>query len=133
MVRKLLVPAFLPPLSTIPRTIATTTSATTPPAMASARGDAWRARTPPAPFERTGGGVRTAVAAACLCCLALLPLGMRGKGSGRLGLSGGCEDQESDEKEEGCEREGRDREVAERVVGDPVDAAAAEHPDGARL
>ena len=49
-------------------------------AIASARGDAWRAPAPPAPFERTGGGVRAAAAACCLCCLALLPLGMRREG-----------------------------------------------------
>src|SRR5437899_508189 len=104
---------------------------TTPPAIASARGDAWRGRIPPAPFERTGGGA-VAAAACCLCCLALLPLGMRGKGSRYIGFLGGGEDQESDEKEECREGEGRDREIAEVVVGDPVDAAASGRGDGAR-
>src|SRR5438874_7094591 len=116
-------PPPLPPLRTTPSTMAITMTRTTPPAIASARGDAWRARTPPTPFERTGGGV--AAAACCLCCLALLPLGMRGKGSRYFGLPGGREDQESDEKEEGREGERRDREIAERVVRDPVGSTSA--------
>src|SRR5207244_12349259 len=91
---------LLPPVSTTTRTITTTMAATTPPAIASARGEAWRARAAPMPFERTGGGVRSAAAASCLCWLALLPLGIRGKGSRYIGLLGGGEDQESDEKEE---------------------------------
>src|SRR5215475_12671055 len=87
-------PPPLPPLlRTTPSTIAITASRTTPPAIASARGEAWRARAPPTPFERTGGGATAA--AACLCCLALLPLGMGRKGSRNLGLSGRGEDQES--------------------------------------
>src|SRR5690349_4999348 len=105
--------------------MAITMRRTTPPPIASARGDAWRARTPPTPFERTGGGVRTAAAAACLCCLALLPLGMSGKGSRYLGLPGRGEDQESDEKKEGGEGELGDREIPEGVGRDPVRAAAA--------
>src|SRR5437764_3827876 len=109
-------PPPLPPLRTTPRTMAITMTRTTPPAIASARGDAWRARAPPMPFERTGGGVRSAAAASCLCCLALLPLGMGGKGSRCIGLLGGGEDQESDEKKEGREGECRDREIAERGV-----------------
>src|SRR3954451_24962777 len=116
-------PPPLPPLRTTPRTIAITAIRTTPPAIASARGEACRARAPPIPFERTGGGA--AAAACCLCCLALLPLGMRGKGSRYLGLSGRGKDQESDEKKEGREGECRDREVPERVLDDPVGAAAA--------
>src|SRR6478736_10421442 len=116
-------PPPLPPLRTTPSTMAITMASAIPPPMASARGDAWRARTPPTPFERTGGGAVTA--AACLCCLALLPLGMSGKGSRCIGLPGGGEDQESDEKEEGREGQSRDREVAERVQGDPVGGAAA--------
>ena len=93
--------------------MAITMASAIPPPIASARGDAWRARTPPTPFERTGGGA--VAAAACLCCLALLPLGMSGKGSRYLGFPGGGEDQESDEKKEGGEGERRDGEVAERV------------------
>src|SRR3954469_13868855 len=120
-----------PLLRTTPSTTAITMASTTPPAIASERGDAWRARTPPTPFERTGGGAVTA--AACLCCLALLPLGMGGKGSRYIGFPGGREDQESDEKEEGREGESRDREVAERVIGDPVRAAAAGYLHGAGL
>src|SRR4051812_34828408 len=116
-------PPPLPPLRTTPRTIAITAIRTTPPAIASARGEACRARAPPIPFERTGGGA--AAAACCLCCLALLPLGMRGKGSRYLGLSGRGKDQESDEKKEGGEGECRDREIAETVPGDPVDAATS--------
>ena len=73
-----------PPLRTIASTMAITTTRTTPPAIASARGDAWRAR-PPAPFERTGGGA-AARGRLPLLRLALLPLGMRGKGSRYLGL-----------------------------------------------
>src|SRR5690242_8544167 len=109
-----------------------TTTAAMPPPIASARGDAWRGRTPPTPFERTGGGVRTAAAAAWRCCLALLPLGMRRKGSGCLGFHGfacGREDQESDKKEEGGQGERLDLEVAERCVdareGEPVDGASS--------
>ena len=76
----LLPPPLLPPLvSTTPSTMAITMARTTPPPIASARGDAWRVRAPPTPFERTGGGA--VAAAVCLCCLALLPLGMGGKGS----------------------------------------------------
>src|SRR5215475_4345356 len=116
-------PPPLPPLlRTTPSTIAITASRTTPPAIASARGEAWRARAPPTPFERTGGGATAA--AACLCCLALLPLGMRGKSSGHFGHLGGRQDQESNEKQEGGESERRDGEVAERMVDDPVRAAA---------
>src|SRR6478752_10822906 len=98
-------PPLLPPLRTTPSTMAITMASAMPPPIASARGDAWRPRVPPTPFERTGGGAATA--AACLCCLALLPLGMGGKGSRYLGLPGRGEDQESDEKEEGGERECR--------------------------
>src|SRR5947208_932263 len=47
---------LLPPVSTTTRTTTTTMAATTPPAIASARGEAWRARAAPMPFERTGGG-----------------------------------------------------------------------------
>src|SRR6266550_7476343 len=111
-------PPPLPPLRTTPSTMAITMASAMPPPIASARGDACRARTPPTPFERTGGGA--VAAAACLCCLALLPLGMSGKGSRYLGFPGGGEDQESDEKKEGGEGESRDGEVAERVQGDPV-------------
>src|SRR6266571_3323976 len=112
-----------PPLPPLPPRLRTT-----PTTIARARGDAWRGRTPPMPFDRTGGGVLSAVAASRLCCLALLPLGMRGKGSRLVGFPGGREDQESDEKEEAGEGEGRDGQVAERRVwsgGDPVYAAAA--------
>src|SRR5215471_21516619 len=89
------------PLRTTPSTTAITIARTTPPAIARARGDAWRARVPPTPLERTGGGA--VAAAACLCCLALLPLGMGGKGSRCIGFAGGCKDQESDEEKEGGE------------------------------
>src|SRR5215471_6798665 len=125
-------PPLPPPLlRTTPSTTAITITRTTPPAIASARGEAWRARGPLEPFERTGGG---AVAAAdCLCCLALLPLGMGGKGSRCIGFAGGCKDQESDDEKEGGEGESRDREIAERVVRDPVGAASAGCGDGARL
>src|SRR6185437_12164038 len=116
-------PPLPPPLRTTPRTIATTMARTTTPPIASARGEAWRARAPPTPFERTGGGAATA--ACCLCCLALLPLGMRGKGSRNIGLPGRCQDQESDEKQKGGQGELRDREIAEGVPDDPVRAAAA--------
>src|SRR5690349_20130973 len=118
-------PLLLPPPlpRTTARTMAITMTRATPPPIASARGEAWRARAPPTPFERTGGGA--VAAACCLCCLALLPLGMRGKGSRYLGLSGRGEDQESDEKKEGGEGELGDREVAEGVGRDPVRAAAA--------
>src|ERR1700751_2486806 len=113
-------PPRLPPppllLRTTPSTIAMTATSTTPPTIASARGEAWRARVPPAPFERTGGGAATA--ASLRCCLALLPLGMSGKGSRLLGCSGGRKDQESDEKQEAGERKRRDRDVAELV--DPL-------------
>src|SRR4051795_6273526 len=111
--------------------MATTMARTTPPPIASARGDAWRARAPPMPFERTGGGA--VAAAACLCCLALLPLGMGGKGSRYIGFPRECEDQESDEKKEGGEGECRDREIAERVVRDPVGSAPTGRRKGARL
>src|SRR4029078_13545581 len=111
--------------------MAITMARTTPPAIASARGEAWRARTPPTPFERTG--CATPAAAACLCCLALLPLGMSGKGSRYLGLLGRGEDQESDEEQERGEGQSRDRQVAERVVHDPVGAAPAGRREGARL
>src|SRR3954462_10861330 len=111
--------------------MAPTTARTTPPPIASARGDAWRARAPPMPFERTGGGA--VAAAACLCCLALLPLGMGGKGSRYIGFPGGCGGQESDEKKEGGEGECRDREIAERVVRDPVGSAPTGRRKGARL
>src|SRR5579862_2595476 len=110
----------LPPLSVTARTTPTTEAA-----IASTRGEARRGRKPdlPAPLERTGGGV-----AACLCCLALLPLGIGRKGSRLFPCPGTCEDQESDEKEKPRERERRDREVAERRVeaggGDPVEGAA---------
>src|SRR4051812_1178959 len=50
---------------------------------------------------------------------------MRGKGSRYLGLAGRGKDQESDEKKEGGEGERRDREIAETVPGDPVDAATS--------
>src|SRR5262245_9596457 len=124
-------PPLLPLVSTTPRTMAMMMARTTKPAIASARGDAWRARAPPAPFERTGGG---AAAAACWrCCLALLPLGMGRKGSRYLGLLGGGEDQESDEKKEGGEGESRDREIAERMVDDPVGSASSGVAHGARL
>src|SRR5215510_2575980 len=84
-------PLLLPPLlRTTPSTTAITITRTTPPAIASARGEAWRARVPPTPLERTGGGA--VAAAACLCCLALLPLGMGRKGSRYVGFPGGCED-----------------------------------------
>src|SRR5690349_15524451 len=116
---------FFPPVRTTASTTARITIRTTPPAMASARGDAWRARAPPTPLERTGGGVRAAAAACCLCCLALLPLGMRGKGSGHLGFPGRGKDQESDEKQERGEGEGRDRQIAEVLLDDPVGAAAS--------
>src|SRR6476646_7199568 len=118
-------PPLLPPppllLRTTPSTIATTATRTTPPTIASTRGEAWRARVPPAPFERTGGGAATA--ASLRCCLALLPLGMSGKGSRLLGGFGGREDQESDEKQKAGERERRDRDVPEFV--DPLRAAPA--------
>src|SRR5690349_18085798 len=126
-------PELLPPpplLRATPRTMAMMIKTAMPPPIASARGEAWRARVPPTPFERTGGGAVTA--AACLCCLAFLPLGIGRKGSRSLGLSGRCEDQESNEKQEGGEGEFRDREVAERVASEPVDAAAAGHVDRAR-
>src|SRR5581483_2796587 len=115
--------------STTARTIATITITTTPPPIASARGEAWRAPpgSPPPPFERTGGGVL--VPACWRCCLARLPLGIGGKRSRLLLRPGGRKDQESDEKEEAGEREGRDGEVAEGHVvgrdGEPVDGAAA--------
>src|SRR5437588_3583038 len=127
-------PPPLPLLRTTPSTMAITATRTTPPAIASARGDAWRGRTPPTPFERTGGGVLGAIAASRRCCLALFPLGMRGKGSRRLGflgLPGAREDQESDEKKEPRQREGRDRDVPELV--DPLDVAAPRLADRARL
>src|SRR3954469_13250055 len=120
-----------PLLRTTPSTTAITMASTTPPAIASERGDAWRARTPPTPFERTGGGA--VAAAACLCCLALLPLGMGGKGSRYIGFPGGWEVQESEEKKEGGEGECRDREIAERVVRDPVGSAPTGRRKGARL
>src|SRR5581483_4161073 len=60
-------PLLLPWLRTTARTIATAATATIPPAIASARGDAWRDREPPAPpFDLTGGGVRTCVFRASL-------------------------------------------------------------------
>src|SRR5436305_9523198 len=122
-----------PPLPrTTARTIAMMTTSATPPAIPRVRGDAWRARDPPAPFERTGGGVRPAVAAAAWrCCLALLPLGMRRKGSRSLGFPGGRKDQESNEKEEAGQRKRRDRHVAELV--DPLDGAAARRGHLARV
>src|SRR5579884_599024 len=103
-----------PPPSATPRTIAITATTAMPAPIASARGDAWRGpRTPPTPLERTGGGVRTAVAAARRCSLALLPLGMRWKGSRLFGGPGGRQDQESNEKEEA----GQGERSEERRVG----------------
>src|SRR5206468_11678977 len=97
--------------------MAITIARTTPPPIASARGDPWRARAPPMPFERTGGGA--VAAAACPRCRALLPVGMGGDGSRYTGFPGGCEEQQSDEKNEGGEGECRGREVAERWVRHP--------------
>ena len=116
-------PPPLPPLRTTPSTMAITMARTTPPAMRERARRCLARADSAAPFERTGGGA--VAAAACLCCLALLPLGMSGKGSRYLGVPGGGEDQESDEKKEGGEGERRDGEVAERVQGDPVGGAAA--------
>src|SRR5207253_1231734 len=53
---------------------------------------------------------------------------MRGKGSRLVSLPGGRQDQESDEKEESGESEGRDLQITERLVGvgnrEPVEGAA---------
>src|SRR5581483_1675983 len=65
---------LLPPARTIARTTITATTATTPPPIASARGEAWRALA--LPFDLTGGG-----GAVRRCCLLFLPLGTGGKGS----------------------------------------------------
>src|SRR5690348_887476 len=121
------VPAGIPDEPPRPRTTASTTAITTiatiPPPIASARGDAWRGRAP-TPFERTGGGVLTATAAAARrCCLLFLPLGISSQGS-RLGRAPGSrQDQEFDEKHEPGQCERRDRHVAELV--DPLRRAAA--------
>src|SRR5579864_6414905 len=68
-------PPLLPPPRTTARTTTTATTATTPPPIASARGEAVRARV--APFDCTGGGVRTCRRSSLL----FLPLGTGGKGS----------------------------------------------------
>ena len=73
-------PPLPPPLSTTARTMTTATTATIPPAIASVRGEAWRARVPP--LDWTGGGVRCAVRR---CSLLFFPLGTGRKGSWLLG------------------------------------------------
>ena len=60
------------------------TTATTPPPMASARGDAWRPRPP---TERTGGGALTG--AVRRASLLFFPLGTGRKGSLLLRATGG--------------------------------------------
>src|SRR4051794_38275123 len=80
------------------------------PAPISTRGDACRPRG--VPFERTGGA---AAAAARLRSLLRLPLAMRGQGSRAAVVPRGRERQESGEKNEPGEGEGRDRHPPELV------------------
>src|SRR3954462_10625181 len=79
-------PLLPPPVRTTARTIATATRATTPPAIASTFGSAWRLPGPP--FDRTGGGAAAAVRRACLL---LLPLGIGRKRSGLVAATCRCE------------------------------------------